>query len=50
MALKDERAKYIKERLDSVKHKSPEVRKLSNELFISTRSVYLDYQKAKEED
>jgi len=47
MTLKEERANYIKERLDSVTNKGTEVNRLSTELFISKRSVYLDYQKAK---
>jgi RNA-binding protein YlmH len=47
---KEERAEYIKTRLDAVKHKSTEITRIAAELFISKRSVYLDYQKARGED
>jgi len=50
MTLKEERAKYIKDRLDAVNHKSTEIKRISKELFISERSVYLDYQNANKED
>jgi hypothetical protein len=50
MNLKQERAQYIKDRLDSVNHKSTEIKRISAELFIAERTVYLDYQKARGED
>ena len=42
--LKIERADYVKERLNNVKNKHTEARRLSKELFISVSTIYRDYK------
>lgn len=43
--LKTKRAEYIKNRVDQVRNKTTEIKRLSNELFISESTVRRDLQK-----
>ena len=40
-----ERAKYIKQRVEVVKNKPTEIKRLANELFLSERTIYSDLKK-----
>ena len=42
MDLKTKRAEYVKQRIEQVKNKPTEIKRLSKELFLSERTIWRD--------
>lgn len=43
--IKDKRKKYIQSRVDAVKNKSTEIKRIADELFLSEVTIYRDLKK-----